>query len=198
MKPFLLFVTMLLSSGASAQKWSVALSAGPAFPTGNFSKADPDIVSGNASTGLDIQAQTTYRVYRRWGMSVLAGYQHNGDGWVPSSSRGEYYQFWKLLAGPVYQLPLTSDWALTARALAGVERLTPLEGPRPTPFTWGGGLGARYALHKRWFIQATADYLEADYRHQETIYANNALFFSSRVHYAYNSVSTAVGLGYSL
>ncbi|HTJ13571.1 MAG TPA: hypothetical protein VL547_16160 [Dinghuibacter sp.] len=199
-----MFALLVLSAGsvrgqagtadARNTRWEVSLASGLSIPMGPFVHVqDPNGITSTFSerTGWNLDAQGTYRFWHGWGATLLAGYQRNP---YPENSPASWF---RLMAGPSYRLPLDTKWALTARALAGVERydLKPGNG-YPAPFTLEGGIGAQYALGKRWFLQATADYSRATRRSytQEVVNSTEIFSFSDKYSWAYYTADLGIGL----
>lgn len=183
---------------ATAQnyRWEVSLASGLSIPNGPFEQikgTNGGNLNFSERTGWNLDAQATYRLWHGWGATVLAGYQRN-----PYVSSGTDKWF-RLMAGPSYRLPLDRKWAMTARALAGVERYDLKLGTKElAPFTLEGGLGAQYALGKRWFLQATADYVRASRHLYGTLIINSTEIYSENYTYAWQYVVTDLGVGLRL
>ncbi|HTJ13572.1 MAG TPA: hypothetical protein VL547_16165 [Dinghuibacter sp.] len=149
-------------AGAQNSRWDVSLSAGGAFPAGTFVNFNAFYAKGYAKTGWDADAMATYRVWKNWGVTVLAGYQDN-----PYDSRNNgaldlpSFTAVRLMAGPSYRIPLRLDkgWSLTARLLVGAQRSDlDFSHHESTPFTWEPGLELQRDLGKNLYLKLGGDY----------------------------------------
>lgn len=181
---------------AQNSRWEVSLASGLSIPNGPF-----EHIHGSSGydlnfyerTGWNLDAQATYRLWHRWGATVLTGYQRNP---YAESATDKWF---RLMAGPSYRLPLNTKWALTARVLAGVERYDLKLGTKElAPFTLEGGVGAQYALGRRWFLQATADYVRASRRLYGTVIINPTEIYNENYKYTWEYVVTDLGIGLRL
>lgn len=118
-------------------RWFAGLTAGPSFPLGKFAAKDPyDVQAGLAKTGPALQLTAGYFFHPRLGAMFLAGGQINPQdaeaygrfikGQYGATSRYSVHtRNWnmlRLMAGPVFELPLSPQGpvALRVKLLAGV------------------------------------------------------------------------------
>lgn len=160
---------------ALAQRWSLSVDAGLSSPQGGFGKKGTVYTEGPspatpyqgfAEKGVDVQLQGSYRVFSWLEATVLAGFQGNPFDHAAFSEHQEgnvmgtdirHYAMGRLLAGPIFVLPL-GRVELTARWLGGMLRnFSPLEYPAQNALAWQTGLGLRYAFARRWYIGVNAD-----------------------------------------
>ena len=133
----LLPLVLLLQLSGRAQKaqeplsrWSLSLSAGPAFPIGKFASKDQlASESGHARIGAGAELALTYWLNRSFGVVATAAGQENSIGTftsVPNPGSGsatiqnDPWKIARFLAGGTFSHPLSGGLSLEIRALAGL------------------------------------------------------------------------------
>lgn len=171
MKYYLFCIVILSTSlGVSAQtppkpsRWSIALTAGPAFPVGGFAGIHNSEfgTDGSVAFGGSAEAAFTYRISRFLSAIVAANGQLNHGHGIPQTSDyaylageaphiapfGDYWQMARFLAGGVFTFPLSKRGgpALLFRAMAGIQhtRIPDFEQTDPEEFP-----GYHYVLYAR-------------------------------------------------
>ena len=141
---FLLAGWSLLNMPVQAQektsRWSIGLTAGPAFPVGAFANYHNQFVSPTGvNTGESAELFGKYRVTRCLSIALAFNGQLNHGAGIPYTLRPLYesepiatnngikndWQIARMLAGGVYSLPLSKHQgpALFIRMLAGVQKI---------------------------------------------------------------------------
>jgi hypothetical protein len=132
---------LLLNTHVKAQKtdpkFFAGVSFGASFPTGKFAgKNQQDTIAGLAKPGPSLSISLGYMFTPKIGVAVLFGGQENGQdaGSFGNTLRQEYgdsvlykvtTHYWKtgrILAGPVFKIPMTKDKKLVfeSKILAGI------------------------------------------------------------------------------
>ena len=119
----------------SPSRWSIGLTAGPAFPVGKF--AHPlGSGSGTVHAGGSAEINGEYRICHRFSATtVLQGQLNNGnvapytvsspaDGYITGPYGDNHWRIARLMAGGIYTLPLSKQKgpALLIRLLAGIQK----------------------------------------------------------------------------
>ena len=119
----------------NASRWSIGLTAGPAFPTGKFVNPQGSNLA-TVHAGGSIELNGAYRLCHAFSATMaMQGQLNNGNGTayglpnpVDGDATGPYnvkdWRIARLLAGGIYTLPLTTQTgpALLIRALAGIQK----------------------------------------------------------------------------
>lgn len=145
----------------NASRWSIGLTAGPAFPVGKFvNPQDPNVATVHAGGSVEING--AYRLCHVFSATmVLQGQLNNGDGMfyglpnpVDGDATGPYnvkdWRIARLLGGGIYSLPLAKPTgpALLIRALAGIQK-TKTANPEisfPWAFSYEADAGIKWPL----------------------------------------------------
>src|ERR1700737_5132515 len=121
---FLLCMTKKAFVQTPLHRFAFSLAAGPSFPAGNFSSKsiDSGSASGWANTGIACRFGARYLFNKSpFGLILSAEWQHNkrdnapmeqtvkkwypGSGSISADARS--WGQWKLLAGPVFEIPVS-------------------------------------------------------------------------------------------
>lgn len=173
-------------------RWEISVDGGAAIPA----RANPQGNTYGESTGLNVDAQVTYRVWNGLGISLLAGYNRNIFDNENAGVGSDLITDYRLLVGPSYRLPLGEKWAVTARVLAGYQRADlDFSQQEYRPFTVQAGLGVQYALGAHLFVQFTGDYSFANSDATGVVYVNNQIYGQSTYEDQWNFFFTNVGIG---
>jgi hypothetical protein len=187
------------TADAQARAWDVSLSSGVAFPVGLFANTHQTpgqpYADQRAATGWNLDGQATFRFFHGLGITALAGYQFN-----PFTGPAEgvsNYSTWRVLAGPSYRIPLATNWALTARLLGGVERVSlTSDENQGLPFAWQAGVVLQYSLCKSWYLLASADFITATYHIPYVEYVTPNEIGGGRYDGPRRTIDTDLGIGF--
>ncbi len=145
----------------NASRWSIGLTAGPAFPVGKFVHPQGSNLA-TVHAGGSFELNGAYRLCHAFSATmVLQGQLNNGNGMeygLPNPGDGDAtgpynvkdWRIARLLAGGVYTLPLAKQNgpALLIRALAGIQK-TKTASPEisfPWAFSYEADAGLKWPL----------------------------------------------------
>lgn len=172
----------------------ISVNAGIGSPSGNFAKGDyADATSGFAKSGFHINLSGTHYLNKNWGVNLVVGFTQYGskglqslvDGYKEDSGTDSTTlnttnenSSLNILVGPVYQIPVSSNFSVRLRALAGYTNTTlagfkvyyedyldntVMEQKKSSGggFAFAAGAGVNYKVSKNISILANADYFSS-------------------------------------
>lgn len=149
----------------------IAISAGPAFPVGDFAAKDvaTNTEAGLAKTGINMNLQFRYRIQAMFGLGVSAGYaKHNLDVSSLQGMQADHWQYYSFLAGPYISTRVTDKISFDLKSLIGVASVNAPKFSYNESILWdeqwkttfalqvGGNL--RFNFSRNWCLLTSLDY----------------------------------------
>ncbi len=192
----------------SDSKGYYALTVGPAFPLGDFAKADTSATSGWAKTGINISlAQIGIKFNQNFGIAgqLLAGanrFDVSSEGW---NDKDSYWVYAGLMVGPLVSFPIADKMEVNFRPVVGYNMIaTPELNDNDNGVLWESeqvgamsfDLGASfcYNLSDNVALNLGLDYFSTKAEFKRTVFAGTILETSMDFTQQISTFSTSAGI----